>query len=185
MTTASNGGAGETTFPWWLVLLEGIFAAIFGILLLIAPGATLIFLVQVLGFYLLITGILRLVSIFVDRSSWGLKLLGGIFGIIAGIVLLNHPLWSAIAIPTYIVYVVGFLAIFEGFVDLLHVFQGGGWGAGILGILLIIFGLILVLNPWIGSLTVPFVLGGFMLAGGVAAIVVSFLLRSSPATTEV
>ena len=71
----------ETTFPWWLVLLEGIFAAIFGFLLLIAPGGTLVFLVQVLGFYLLINGVLRLVSIFVDSSLWGLKPAIGILGI--------------------------------------------------------------------------------------------------------
>jgi uncharacterized membrane protein HdeD (DUF308 family) len=98
---------------------------------------------------------------------------------------LQHPLWSAIAIPTYIVYIVGFLAIFEGIGGLIHAFQGGGWGAGILGILLIIFGLILLFNAWIGLAVLPFVLGGFMLAGGVAAIVVSFSLRSSPAATEV
>ena len=184
MTTAANAGGGETPLPWWLVLLEGIFAAIFGALLLIAPGATLIFLVQVLGFYLLIGGILRLVSIFLDRSLWGLKLAVGILGILAGIVVLQHPLWSAIAIPTYIVYVVGFLAIFEGIGSLIQAFRGGGWGAGILGILLVIFGLILLFNAWIGVAVLPFVLGGFMLAGGVAAIVVSFYLRSNPATTE-
>ena len=185
MTTAANAGGGETPLPWWLVLLEGIFAAIFGALLLIAPGATLIFLVQVLGFYLLIGGILRLVSIFLDRSLWGLKLALGILGILAGIVVLNHPLWSALAIPTYIVYIVGFLAIFEGIGNVIQAFRGGGWGAGILGILLIIFGLVLLLNAWIGVAVLPFVLGGFMLAGGVVAIVVSFRLRSSPATTEV
>ena len=185
MTTASNAGVGGTTFPWWLVLLEGIFAAIFGVLMLVAPGGTLIFLVQVLGFYLLIGGILRLVSIFLNRSLWGLKLTLGILGILAGIAVLQHPLWSAVAIPTYIVYIVGFLAIFEGIGGLIHAFQGGGWGAGILGILLIIFGLILLFNAWIGVAVLPFVLGGFMLAGGVAAIVVSFNLRSSPATTEV
>jgi uncharacterized membrane protein HdeD (DUF308 family) len=165
--------------------LEGIFAAIFGALLLIAPGATVIFLVQVLGFYLLIGGILRIVSIFLDRSLWGLKLAVGILGILAGIVVLNHPLWSALAIPTYIVYIIGFLAIFQGIGSLIQAFQGGGWGAGILGILLIIFGLILLFNAWIGVAVLPFVLGGFMLAGGVAAIVVSFRLRSSPAPTAV
>ena len=63
-------GMRETTFPWWLVLLEGIFAAVFGLLLLVAPGATLIALVQVLGFYLFIEGILRLISIFLDSSLW-------------------------------------------------------------------------------------------------------------------
>ena len=180
-TTAAQRG--DLTLPWWLVLLEGIFAAVFGLLLLIAPGASLLFLVQVFGFYLLIGGLLRIVSIFIDSSLWGLKLVIGILGILAGIVVLNHPLWSAIAIPTYIVYIVGFLAIFEGIVGLIHAFQGGGLGAGILGILVIIFGLILVLNPFIGLVALPFVLGGFMLVGGIAAIVASFRLRSSPAAT--
>jgi uncharacterized membrane protein HdeD (DUF308 family) len=63
-------GMRETTFPWWLVLLERTFAAVFGLLLLVAPGATLISLVQVLGFYLFIEGILRLMSIFLDSSLW-------------------------------------------------------------------------------------------------------------------
>ena len=160
MTTPANAGVGQTTFPWWLVLLEGIFAAIFGILLLIAPGATLIFLVRVLGFYLFIEGILRIVSIFLDSSLWGLKLVIGILGILAGVVVLNHPLWSAIAIPTSIVYIVGFLAIFEGIGGLIQAFQGGGLGAGILGILVTFFGLILVLNPLIGLGALRFVLGG-------------------------
>jgi|SRR5215207_6266347 len=184
-TATADLGMRETTFPWWLVLLEGIFAAIFGFLLLIAPGGTLLFLVQVLGFYLLIDGLLRLVSIFLDSSFWGLKLLIGLLGSLAGMVVLNHPLWSTLAIPTYIVYIVGFLAIFEGIGGLIQAFQGGGWGAGILGILTIVFGLILVLNPLIGVVALPFVLGGFMLVGGIAAIVASFRLRSSPATTAV
>src|SRR4051812_5971547 len=132
MATAADVGMRETTFPWWLVLLEGIFAAILGLFLLIEPAATLIFLVQVLGFYLLIEGILRIVSIFLDTSLWGLKLGIGVLGILAGIVVLNHPLLSALAIPTYIVYVVGFLALVEGVGGLIHAFQGvvgvlGSW----------------------------------------------------------
>jgi uncharacterized membrane protein HdeD (DUF308 family) len=31
--------------PWWLILVEGIIAAFLGFILLIAPGATLEFLV--------------------------------------------------------------------------------------------------------------------------------------------
>ena len=175
----------ETTFPWWLVLLEGIFAALFGLLLLIAPGSTLVFLVQVLGFYLLIEGILRLVSIFVDSSLWGLKLAIGILGILGGMVVLNHPLWSAIAIPTYIVYIVGFLAIFQGAIGVLQMFRGDGWGVGILGILTVIFGIVVLANPLIGVVALPFVLGVLMLGGGFGAIVASFRLRSSPAGTAV
>ncbi len=179
MTTTYAESMEDTTTPWWLVLLEGIFAAIFGLLLLIAPGATLIFLVQVLGFYLLIGGIFRLVSIFLDTSLWGWKLVGGIIGIIAGIVVLQHPLWSAIVVPVWIVSLVGFLAIAQGILGVILAFQGGGWGAGILGVLGFIFGFILVANPFIGVVALPFVLGGFMLVGGIGAIVASFRLRSS------
>jgi|SRR5215203_847776 len=175
----------DTSFPWWLVLLEGIFAAIFGLLLLLAPEGTLLFLVRVLGFYLFIEGIFRIVSIFVDSSLWGLKLGIGILGILAGIVVLDHPLLSAIQIPTFIAYVVGFLAIFEGVGGLIHAFQGGGWSAGIFGILVMILGLIVVFNPLIGVVALPFVLGGFMLVGGIGAIVASFRLRSGPDATAV
>jgi uncharacterized membrane protein HdeD (DUF308 family) len=189
MATAADArmdvGTRDTSFPWWVVLLEGIFAAIFGLLLLVAPGATLIFLVQVLGFYLFIEGILRIVSMFLDSSLWGLKLAVGILGILAGIVVLNHPLWSAIEVPTFIVYVVGFLAIFEGIGGLIHAFQGGDWGVGILGVLTSVVGLILVFNPLVGLVALPFVVGGFMLVGGIAAIVASFRHRSSPAGTAV
>ena len=178
--TAQEAREEDATFPWWLILLEGIFAAIFGLLLLIAPGATLIFLVQVLGFYLLIGGIFRIVSMFIDASLWGWKLVGGIIGILAGIVVLQHPLWSAVVVPVWIAFLVGFLAIFQGILGVVLAFQGGGWGAGILGVLGFVFGLILVANPFIGVVALPFVLGGFMLVGGIAAIVASFRMRSNP-----
>src|SRR3954471_13924503 len=140
----------ETTFPWWLVLLEGIFAAIFGFLLLIAPGGTLIFLVQVLGFYLLIGGILRIVSIFIDTSLWGWKLVGGILGILAGILVLQHPLWSTVLVPAIYIIILGIQGIVLGGIRLVMAFQGEGWGAGILGALSIVFGFILLFNVWIG-----------------------------------
>jgi uncharacterized membrane protein HdeD (DUF308 family) len=49
--------------------------------------------------------------------------------------------------------------------------------------LVIIFGIIVLANPLIGVVALPLVLGGFMLVGGIAAIVASFSLRSSPAAT--
>src|SRR5215212_7173525 len=91
----------DATTPWWPAYHENIFAVIFGILIITAPAATLFFLVQIFGFYLFIGGILRIVNIFVDSSSWGWKLVGGILGVIAGIVVLNHPLWSTVLVPLY------------------------------------------------------------------------------------
>ena len=59
--------------PWWLVLVEGVVAAFLGLILVIAPGASLVFLVQILGLYLFVAGIFRIVGIFLDASSWGLR----------------------------------------------------------------------------------------------------------------
>ena len=181
-TTASpaEAMADAPTFPWWLVLLEGVFVGIFGLLLLTAPAATLLFLVQVFGFYLFIGGIFRLVSIFTDSSSWGWKLVGGLLGIVAGIVVLQYPLLSAVILPTYIIYLIAFLAIAEGIFELIAAFQGSGWGLGILGVLRIVFGIVLALNPLLGVVALPFVLGAFMLVGGIFAIVASLRMRSNP-----
>jgi uncharacterized membrane protein HdeD (DUF308 family) len=115
--------------PWWLVLLEGIAAVIIGLFLLTAPGITLLFLVQVTGFFWLIGGILRVVSIFVDRSSWGWKLLAGILGILAGLVVLQHPLWSTLLLPAVYVILLGVQGIISGGASLILAFQGedGAW----------------------------------------------------------
>ena len=148
--------------PWWLVLLEGIFAAIFGLLILLAPDATLLFLVQTLGFYLLIVGLLRLVGIFTGSSEWVLKLLdgiAGIIGIIIGVIVLRHPSWSALLVPAdlFCRRVAGDIS---GGQQPDPRLQRRWMGVGILGILGIVLGVILVLNPLIGVVAIPFVLGG-------------------------
>jgi uncharacterized membrane protein HdeD (DUF308 family) len=123
------------TAPWWLVLIEGIAAVIVGILLYTSTGTTMVVLVQVLGLYWLIKGIIEIISIFIDSSQWGWKLFGGIVGILAGILILQHPLWSAWLVPGVTVIVIGIFGIIIGLVGLVRAFQGGGWGLGILAVL--------------------------------------------------
>jgi uncharacterized membrane protein HdeD (DUF308 family) len=47
---------------WWILLLRGIVAIIFGVLAFIWPGLTLLTLVLLYGAYALIDGVLALVS---------------------------------------------------------------------------------------------------------------------------
>lgn len=168
--------------PWWLVLLEGIAAVIIGILLLVSPAQTIPILVQVLGFYWLITGILSLVGIFVDSSMWGWKLVVGILGVIAGLIVIQHPLWSALLVPATLVLILGIEGILIGVVRLVQAFMGAGWGAGILGVLSILFGLILAFNPLLGALSLPLVLGILGIILGIVAIVMAFRIRSFSTT---
>jgi uncharacterized membrane protein HdeD (DUF308 family) len=163
--------------PWWVVLLQGIASLILGFFLVTAPGITTVVLVQVVGFYWLFSGILSIVLIFVDRSMWGWKLVVGILGIIAGLVVIQHPLWSAVLLPATVVVLIGIQGIIVGVIGLLQAFKGGGWGAGILGALSILFGLILVFNPLLAATVLPIVLGVLGLVGGIAAIVMAFRLK--------
>src|SRR5262245_42417226 len=82
--------------PWWLGLLGGIAAIIIGFLFLSSPAMTIAIIIQFLGFYWLFTGVLDLVSLFVDRTDWVWKVISGILGIIAGFIVINNPLWSAV-----------------------------------------------------------------------------------------
>jgi uncharacterized membrane protein HdeD (DUF308 family) len=163
--------------PWWMVLLQGIFAALIGLFLVISPGVTTLVLVQFLGFYWLIAGIFGLVSIFIDNYLWGWKLFSGILGILAGFAIIQSPLWSTLLVPGTLVIFLGIEGIIIGLLNIIQAFQGGGWGIGILGILSIVFGLVLVANPLLGGLTLAFLMGILGIVGGIVAIIYAFRIR--------
>jgi uncharacterized membrane protein HdeD (DUF308 family) len=169
-------GRGEA-LPWWLVLVEGIVVALFGLILLVAPGASLFFLVLLLGIYLLVAGIFRIIGIFLDSSIWGWKLAAGILCLIAGLAILSNPLWSTTLASRWLVILVGFLTMLQGAAGLIVAFQGGGWGMGFLSVLGILFGLFLVINPLIGVAALTLILAIFMLIGGVGAVLQAFRMR--------
>jgi uncharacterized membrane protein HdeD (DUF308 family) len=181
---SSYAGGRAEALPWGLVLLEGIVVALFGLVLLVAPGASLVFLVWLLGIYLLIAGIFRFVGIFLDSSSWGWKLAAAILCLIAGLAILSNPLWSTTVASTWLVILVGFLAMLQGVAGLIVALQGGGWGMGALSVLGILFGLFLVINPLIGVAALTLILAIVMLIGGVGAVIQAFRMRRGAASAR-
>jgi len=167
----------ERVFPWWVVLIEGIAAIIIGVLLLVNPRISTTVLIQFLGIYWFIVGIIDIVRIFIDSSQWGWKLFSGLIGILAGIAIIQYPLWASVLVPTVLVWVFGFFGIIIGVIGLIQAFQGAGWGAGILGILSILFGLLLLTNAFVASFTLPFIFGILAIVGGLAALVMAFQMR--------
>jgi uncharacterized membrane protein HdeD (DUF308 family) len=167
-------------YPWWLHLMGGILNIIIGLLLLTAPIKTVILLVLALGIYFLVSGIFTLVGMFVDHSAWGWKLFIGIVSILAGMVVLRHPLISAVEVPMIIVLILGIQGLVTGIMLLALAFKGGGWGAGILGALSVIFGIILILNfanlGYVVALV--WVTAIFALAGGIIQIYQAFKQRT-------
>lgn len=132
--------------PWWLELIGGILTIIVGALLLTSPAKTLVALAFALGVYWLFSGIWMLISMFIDHSAWGWKLIMGILGIIAGFFLIRSPIAGAAALPAVVLFLLAFQALFTGIMMLVLGFGGGGAGSIILGIIGIVFGVILLLN---------------------------------------
>lgn len=160
--------------PRWVGLIGGIAAIVAGILLLTSPAEATLILVQILGLYWLFRGVFALVSVGWDRTLWGWKVLGGIVGILAGVLIIQHPLWSTVLVPTTLVLVLGIQGIIVGAVELVAGFGGSGWEVGILGVISIIFGVVLLFNPLIGAATLPWLLGVVGIVGGAAEIIYAF-----------
>ncbi|RXE56336.1 hypothetical protein ABH15_09500 [Methanoculleus taiwanensis] len=173
--SAGSPGAGAVaTPPRWLVLLLGIIALLFGILFFVYPMQTLTLLITFLGIYWLFNGIVVLISLFTDTTGRGWKLLIGILGILAGVLVLAYPLYSAILIPTILAIFIGVEGLIIGAVYLIQGFSGGGLGTGILGIISIIFGLLLIAYPLIAAAGLILLFAGLAIIGGIAAIILAF-----------
>ncbi|MFA7035991.1 MAG: HdeD family acid-resistance protein [Methanosarcina sp.] len=164
--------------PWWVVLLEGIFAIIVGLFLLYSPAITTVILIQVLGIFWLAGGILSVLGAFVFSGNRMWKLLSGILSIIAGIVILTYPIYSPFIVLTLFVIFIGVWAIISGAVKLVSGLKGEGWGTGILGIVTIILGLLLLANALVGALALPWVFGIFLVIGGIGGVIGGLKMRT-------
>jgi uncharacterized membrane protein HdeD (DUF308 family) len=109
---------------------------------------------------------------------WIWSLLIGILGIAAGIIVLNHPLFAAIVLPTALVVWLGVLGLVIGVAGIIGGFTGGGIGSFIFGVINLLIGLLLLGSPMAAALAVPLVFGVLLLIEGVALIVWAFRLRA-------
>jgi uncharacterized membrane protein HdeD (DUF308 family) len=167
---------------WWLILLRGIFMAIFGIIALVSPGIALLTLVWVFGFYAIIDGVAAIVIGIRTRGEphWVWTIVQGVISVLAGIIALIWPGMTALVM----LFVVGFWAILLGIGEIAAAFASRksgatdwGWTLAA-GILNIIFGIVLLIWPAGGILALIWLVGIFALAGGIALIVLAFRVRS-------
>jgi uncharacterized membrane protein HdeD (DUF308 family) len=184
MTTAAAVQTQTQRRPWWLTLISGILATVIGATLLWGGLGTKVqtymLLVTFLGIWWMVQGIFDIISIFIDHSMWGWKLFIGIVSLMAGYYIVSYPIVSAIALPKIFVLVLGIWGLMYGIILLIMAFQGGGWGAGILGVLGIIFGIALMANYYVAGmgLAMLWTAAVFAFFGGIVMIVQSFRQRA-------
>jgi len=174
MTTAFEM---EKKFTSAVFLLGGLISLVFGILLMTRTEGTIEIIMILLGLWWLIEGLFNIVAIIIDKSQWVWKLLGGIFGVIAGILVLNFPLFGGAIYFSFMVFLIGILGLLFGIVSLVASFQGAGWGAGVFGVISIIIGLLLMFNTLIGAQVLLWIFAVLLIIQGLAALVLAMIVK--------
>ena len=172
----------EISRNWWVLLMRGILAVIFGILALTKPGVTLAVLVMFFGTYYLVDGAFSIVTSLTAPKGyrgWMWLLVSGIAGVIIGLLTFFMPHMTALVLLYYFIawlIVTGLMQVVAG-IRLRKQISGEFFLiAG--GILTVVFGLYLLVNPGVGALAVIWLIGAYAIVFGVIMIIVSFRLRS-------
>jgi uncharacterized membrane protein HdeD (DUF308 family) len=171
---------------WWMLLIRGIAAVLFGIAVIFYPGLSLAILVAALAAYLFVDGIFALISAIQhrDQEGWWAVALEGILGILAGIAVFLFP----IAATFTFLYIVVFWAIATGVLEIIAAIQlrkqiENEWWMILSGAISIIFGIVLLLNPGEGILTLLWLFGGLAIAFGVMLVILAFRVRGMGSTS--
>ncbi len=166
---------------WGWVALRGLVAVLFGLLALFLPGITLAALVLVWGAYALVDGVFALIAGWrirdQDKPLWPLVLVG-ITGLAAGIVTFLWPGVTALVL----LYIIAFWAIVAGVFQIVAAIRfrkeiQNEWLHGLSGLISLLFGLMLVIQPGAGALALVWVIGIYAVFFGILLLVLALRLK--------
>jgi uncharacterized membrane protein HdeD (DUF308 family) len=168
---------------WWVIVLQGVAAVVFGVLALIRPGATLAALILVMGFWFLADGILALFGMFVaadESEPWWMWLVHALVSVGVGLVILRWPGVTGLALLLLIAFwaILRGLVTIAGAIALRRELEGEFWYI-LAGIISVVFGVWITISPAAeGALAVIWLIGLYALAFGIALILAGMRLRS-------
>ena len=168
---------------WWLFLIRGVAAVIFGILALIWPELTVQVLIYLLGAYLVVDGIFTAAAALSEREQserWWVGLLEGLASILAGLAIFFWPDLSLLIL----LYLVAAWALITGIMEIVAAVElrraiEGEWLLVLGGIVSILFGIVAFFFPGAGLVTIVWLIGIYAVVFGVLLIVLSFRLRGA------
>ena len=106
---------------WWVLFVLGIVGIVVGVLCFIHPGNVALLIFYLVGIWLIISGIIGILSAFTLRAAGGegLLVIVGIVSIIVGIIFVIHPTTSILTI----VWILGVFALIYGIIQIVRAIQ--------------------------------------------------------------
>jgi uncharacterized membrane protein HdeD (DUF308 family) len=167
---------------WWLVVLRGVVAIIFGILTFIWPGPTLAALVILFGVYAFVDGLFAIASGVTGSSLSGssrwLLVLEGLAGVIVGLITFFYPGITAVGL----LYAIGAWAIVTGIFEVVAAIQlrkeiSDEWLLIFGGILSVALGVLVFIYPGASALSILWLIGIYAVVSGAATVALGFRLK--------
>ena len=166
---------------WWAVALRGVFAILFGLVALLLPGATILSLIWFFAAYMLVDGVITIVSAVKaakNHERWGLLVLEGVVNIAVGLIAFA---WPGVTV-VFFVTLMGFWSLVTGVLEIVAAFKlnathGRGWLI-FSGVVSILFGLALLVGPLVGAVVLTWWLGAYAMVFGITLLVLGFKLKS-------
>jgi len=166
---------------WWLFLLRGIIAVIFGLLAIFLPGVTLASLVLVWAAFAFADGVVSLFALATGRTesehTW-LIALQGVLGVAVGVITFMNPAITAVALLLYIIawaLAIGVLQIVAA-IRLRNEITGEFW-LFLSGLISVLFAGYAMYNPGVGALAIAWTIGFYAILFGAASIAFAFKVR--------
>ena len=169
------------TGKWWVLLVRGIAAILFGLAAMVWPGLTIGALIPLFGGFAIVDGVGALFAAFAHRGEaqyWWATALEGVVGILLGILVMVWPGISAIALLFWIAAWAIVTGVFEvvSAIQLRKEISGEFWLI-LSGLLSILFGIFAFIRPGAGALAVIWVIAIYAIAFGITLIMLSFKVR--------
>ena len=167
---------------WWVLLLRGLVAILFGILAWTRPGITLATLVLFWGAYVFVDGLLGVGTALAGGKAqehrW-LLALWGLLGIWVGVTTFRTPGITAVVL----LFFMAIWAIATGVLQISAAIRlrkeiEGEWLLGLGGLASVLFGGFLMSRPGAGALAVLWVIAAYAIVYGIIFVVLAFKARS-------
>jgi uncharacterized membrane protein HdeD (DUF308 family) len=168
---------------WWVFLVGGLASVVFGIFAFMSPGIALLVLSMFFAAAILVDGASNIIGAVQHREKdgWWIMLLIGILGVFAGgYALLNPPLsmMAFILLVAFEAIVLGVFLLMLGYK--VRKATSREWILYVTGALSILFGILVIMNPLAGSVSIVYMIAGWALVVGALKVLFAFRVKNLP-----
>ena len=168
---------------WWALALRGVVAILFALIAFFLPGITAAALILLFGAYAFVDGVFALIAGLRAARHHGRSaalLLEGILNIVIGIIVFLWPGPALVAL----IYLIAIWAVISGIAliaaGMALIRHSGEWLLVLSGVISVLLGIILFVQPAAGVVALSWWLGFYALLFGIVLLTTAFRIRHHP-----